>query len=946
MRALGGIVAALGFLWGLATHATAAPRNEATGAAEAAQSCSQPPSLFPASPFDCECFRVTEIDRSNPNRAALEGARAERPDDDWLLAAHAAYHTERPGPSGLELGSEALQRFVAAGDARGEAYVRTLLARIHQRFRRSDASNREIAALDTLLDSVNDPVVHARYALARVRAAEEAGEFDRAYLTARRATVSGTFAGLPPSTRSALYGSAASMALRLNRFSEALALNRRQEEACRDLPGCETRTRRFRAMIARGMATHGLASKEQAANLTLAAYEDARKAGSRWSELLQVCEAGHWLEPPESLDYFDRCANLADELKCEDIKLVAEMMHTVGHGRLDPARLPEAIDRMKQIAVEMRELGSGGDQIAAYGFLAQLYQHAGDEDAAVEALSRAIYLSELDQDRQWDAGSRIGTLGADANHFHRLARLLLEKQGSDDADLERAYQVVERFRRRAVMVERARADGEGAGAGADRPQTSQQRTGLRQLRRDIQAIQQRLPAAAPTERGELLRELDALELDERSALRELARQDPGQTHFEYPQIPDLESVRAALEPGEALISYQLPPSSEGSSWAWVIDRASVRTVQLPVEGIERTLGLYLGFVSRRDGAETAASDALSAALIAPVLRHVPMGVSRLTVIPDGRLHGLPFAALPIEPGGPPLALTYSLSFAGSIGERVRQSDEALLPRAVLGIAGAGRPGRQDAMRGEADPIWPESTWTPLAWAQREVARVVTRLGGDSLLLDADSPPSAWEGLDLRRFGVLHLASHAVSNHEHPQRSAVLIPARSPEDDGLLQPREIAHLDLDDTLVVLAACSSAGGPGVRGGGPLSLARSFLAAGAPAVIGTLWPVRDDEAARFSELFYDRFAAGEPAQKALNETQQALLGQDVPAADWAAFVLIGDGQVRLAGEDGGEGDRGTEDKRGEAASFGRFPPWLPGTLIAAALLIAIWGLLRRRR
>jgi CHAT domain-containing protein len=179
----------------------------------------------------------------------------------------------------------------------------------------------------------------------------------------------------------------------------------------------------------------------------------------------------------------------------------------------------------------------------------------------------------------------------------------------------------------------------------------------------------------------------------------------------------------------------------------------------------------------------------------------------------------------------------------------------------------------------------------------EVRAAVAAVGGSSRgLYGPRASEAALKRLELGPFGVVHFATHAVVNSLRPSRSAILLARGTAGEDGLLQPREIEALELSGKLVVLSACRSAGGPELRGEGPLSLARVFLGSGARAVLGTIWPVRDGEAAALTERFYARLATGETAATALAGAQRELLMAGAPPAAWAGFVLIGDGGVRL--------------------------------------------------
>ncbi len=127
----------------------------------------------------------------------------------------------------------------------------------------------------------------------------------------------------------------------------------------------------------------------------------------------------------------------------------------------------------------------------------------------------------------------------------------------------------------------------------------------------------------------------------------------------------------------------------------------------------------------------------------------------------------------------------------------------------------------------------------------------------------------------------------------PIESAVFLAPGDATEDGWLQPREIAALDLRGRLVVLSACESAGGSVLSGEGPLSLARAFFAGGAGAVVATRWPLRDDDAALIMGRFYEALGAGEGAASALRLARLDAIERGLPAAAWAGVVLLGDGR-----------------------------------------------------
>ncbi len=110
-----------------------------------------------------------------------------------------------------------------------------------------------------------------------------------------------------------------------------------------------------------------------------------------------------------------------------------------------------------------------------------------------------------------------------------------------------------------------------------------------------------------------------------------------------------------------------------------------------------------------------------------------------------------------------------------------------------------------------------------------------------------------------------------------------------------RPAKSKGLNLDGRIVVLSACETASGAILNGEGVLSLARAFFAAGAKTVIGTRWPIRDNDAAALFEAFYQRLGEGASLSEALKQAKAQAIEAKQPVAAWASLVLLGDGDFR---------------------------------------------------
>jgi hypothetical protein len=115
------------------------------------------------------------------------------------------------------------------------------------------------------------------------------------------------------------------------------------------------------------------------------------------------------------------------------------------------------------------------------------------------------------------------------------------------------------------------------------------------------------------------------------------------------------------------------------------------------------------------------------------------------------------------------------------------------------------------------------------------------------------------------------------------------------NDGRLRVRELYELDLmSSDLVVLCACDTQGQDTHPGDDQVSLARAALHAGAPSVVSTLWTVAEGPAMELMEAFYAEIHDGYGKAEALRRAQLHVRrhGFGRTRADWAAFILSGDG------------------------------------------------------
>ncbi|NJN78766.1 MAG: CHAT domain-containing protein [Saprospiraceae bacterium] len=180
---------------------------------------------------------------------------------------------------------------------------------------------------------------------------------------------------------------------------------------------------------------------------------------------------------------------------------------------------------------------------------------------------------------------------------------------------------------------------------------------------------------------------------------------------------------------------------------------------------------------------------------------------------------------------------------------------------------------------------------------KEIQAISTHFGGDF-----DQSETATKANFLKNapdFGILHLAMHGEANYEHEKFANLKFTNTKGQSKEayLLYQSEIANMDLNAQLIVLSACETGLGKYIYGEGIASLGRSFMYAGVPSVVMSLWKVDDKATSQLMPYFYENLAAGMSKDKALHEAKLTFLKKEdfskLHPHYWAGFVAIGDVQ-----------------------------------------------------
>jgi CHAT domain-containing protein len=172
-----------------------------------------------------------------------------------------------------------------------------------------------------------------------------------------------------------------------------------------------------------------------------------------------------------------------------------------------------------------------------------------------------------------------------------------------------------------------------------------------------------------------------------------------------------------------------------------------------------------------------------------------------------------------------------------------------------------------------------------------------------LMLGEAATEAAVRREPLSDYRFLSFATHGLVRDELEglqEPALALTPVSATRDnDGLLTASEIADLTLAARFVALSACNTANFDlGLMSGELSALASAFAMAGAPSVLGTMWPVDSETGKRVMTATFQALAAAPDADpaEALVKAQRAFLASPPSRAYahprfWAPFVVLGD-------------------------------------------------------
>ncbi len=603
---------------------------------------------------------------------------------------------------------------------------------------------------------------------------------------------------------------------------------------------------------------------------------------------------------------YGRAAKIAEEIGSKGL-----MVLTRANRARALAELPDAASREEGIREIVRladEMGFPHVMWVAHAARARHAELRGEFEEAEQSYEQSLRVIE-------GARTQLPTLTGRARYLERqltvyeqyiemlYGRLQTDPKGPWAA---RAFEIAERAKARSLLDALPEAH---ARLDERLPEN------LRERKKSLLTTFSRLQAelvqlgANEPERKRILAALEKTEAEWDDFLIALRKAAPTEGRFAFPEPRSLEDIQKRLAQGDRLVSYLL---GDNYSFVWAVSSAGVRMHRLPRRSlIETEVSRFreaLAAPTRRAGDLTDMSPLagrLYQMLLGPLSGEIARA-KRLCISPDGVLHYLPFEALQHE--GTYLVERHEVSYVPSASVLLTLLEAPAKEASDGGgnLLAVGAPVfefdkrlGQETEREAVRSFYLERGFNlaSLPFAREELRTIAHFFPADraEIRLGSEAQEAWLKRASLERFRYIHFATHAFADEQMPQRSALVLSMRAGQrEDGLLQAREIVNLKLGAELVVLSGCRTGLGRILRGEGILGLTQSFLYAGTPSVVVSLWDVRDRATAVFMEAFYKQLRRGRSKSEALRLAKLSMLRSDTPAYHhpyyWAPFVLVG--------------------------------------------------------
>ena len=409
------------------------------------------------------------------------------------------------------------------------------------------------------------------------------------------------------------------------------------------------------------------------------------------------------------------------------------------------------------------------------------------------------------------------------------------------------------------------------------------------LQLELSLLKKKMQEATPSERSKINLEISNLDKEIAAFQAMLTDKFPKYQADKYKGVDiSIKTIQENIPEGQLIIEYFM---ADSILYAISLTKNSVELkilvddfaeLNANIEALRIALTDYSGILKTPEKSYalyTSAAFWCFDRLLKPLLKE---NISSLLIIPDGTLGHLPFEAfleyIPKEEQNytalPYLLKKYAISYHYSLSlwQEQTRAPKKQVKNGMLALAASyGDKAEQAETRSLRSPQLRNlrDALQDLPAAKSEVEGLAKLFKGD-FLYGSDANEAFFKH-NAQNYAVIHLAMHGLLNTEYPILSSLAFTENGDStEDNFLQAYEISHLNLNAELVVLSACETGYGKFQQGEGVMSLARSFMYAGVPSLVVSMWQVNDESTSLIMQNFYLNLSKGMDKAEALRQAK----------------------------------------------------------------------------
>jgi len=368
---------------------------------------------------------------------------------------------------------------------------------------------------------------------------------------------------------------------------------------------------------------------------------------------------------------------------------------------------------------------------------------------------------------------------------------------------------------------------------------------------------------------ETLNKIEKAEITRRDTVNKIKKQSEELYSLISVEPLNTENLQQSLDKNTTVFSYYV---TDKILYVWAItkDKIHLEKIDITREKLIKMVSSFIMAILAKDKKQTESfSEKIYDILLKPVINFV--SGDRIGFIPHGPLYWLPFAAMSSK--GQYLVDGFSIFYLPNAG-MIKYIFTKQMPEEmkVMAVANPDLKGKQ----------------IELPYAAAEVESIKKNIPQTTIFQGNEATKEKVKE-NIGKYDVVHFAVPGIYEKSAPVKSGLMF--NSPQsDDSRLTAGEIFKLKFKGRAILMSAFHAIPELSATGTEIAVINTSFLYAGSPSVLATIWSVEDKSRVNFMDIFYKNMKKDGSIANVLRATQNEMIKLGYPPYDWAAFMLTG--------------------------------------------------------